>query len=355
MTVDVEIPAMYRGRAINLWVEDAVVAAYLREVWADREIHILVGGGNDAVWAMANHAHEHRYPNVFGLIDREFGDSNYADWMLPQKEFRTFRLPCLEIENLFLDFEALAGCIANNNRKSVEDIRNRVEQLATSLVPYMACRAVISSMRHLVLDGFSEHPKRTAVLDLSVAESLIVTSPWFGRIAPDTRDELNVIHIRKRLRLFDEQYRADLASGDRWKQTFSGKELFRDVASFIYQGVRVRGQQRDIDVAKAIARWQLQNGAVPSVVLELRDAMRLRLGISAQRLSSNDPPATAAGNRFNQLDETRPIESKQTSLLEHRYVWLSFSFRTCPPSATPVPSTGWVGVRVARAGKHVAW
>ncbi len=303
MTVVVEIPAMYRGRAINLWVEDAVVAAYLREVWADREIHILVGGGNDAVWAMANHAHEHRYLNVFGLIDRDFGDTNYADWMLPLKDFRTFRLPCLEIENLFLDSDALAGCLANNNRKSVEDIRHRIEQLATSLIPYMACRAVISSMRHLVLDGFPEHPKRTAVPDLNVAESLIVTSPWFGRIVSDTRDELNVTHVHERLRQFDEQYRADLANGDHWKQTFSGKELFRDVASFIYQGLRVRGQQRDLDVAKAIARWQLQNGAVPPVVLELREAMRLRLGMPVPPLSQAAtpashaaPPATAEGN-----------------------------------------------------------
>lgn len=281
MTVDVDVPAMYRGRAINLWVEDAVVAAYLREIWADREIHILVGGGNDAVWAMANHANEHGYLNVFGLIDRDFGDTNYADWMSPQKAFRTFRLPCLEMENLFLDFEALAGCVANNNRKSVEEIRNRIENLAASLIPYMACRAVISSMRHLVLDGFPEHPKRTVVSDLNVAESLIVTSPWFGRIVPDTRNELDANHIRERLIQFDGQYRADLAGADHWKQTFSGKELFRDVASFIYQGVGIRGQQRDLDIAKAVARWQVQNGTAPMVVLELRRAMRFRLGMSA--------------------------------------------------------------------------
>lgn len=279
MTFDVDIPSLYRGRVINLWVEDAVVAAYLREVWSDGEIHILIGGGVSAVEAMAKHAVENRYPNVFGLVDRDFGESNYPDWKTSGKTFRRFVLPVHEVENLLLDCEGLAGCSVNDNEKTVDEVRQRLKTLATSLAPYMACRAVITELRHVVLDDFPAHPKRDAVPDIATAEALIVQSEWFRKIAVRTQAAATADEIRRRLNERYAEYLSHLGT-EQWLETFSGKELFRDVVSFVYRGTGISGQQRDIDAAKAIARWQSESGKKPAVVLELRAAMRLRLGLS---------------------------------------------------------------------------
>lgn len=277
MTVDVDVPSLYRGRAINLWVEDAVVVAYLREVWSDSEIHFLVAGGHEAVGTLTKQAEENKYRSVFGLVDRDFGESNYADWMTVAKTFRRFVLPVHELENLLLDPATLAGCVANDNLKSAEEIEHRMRQLATSLAPYMACRAEMTALRHLVLDGFMTHPHRDAVPDLVTAESLIVSSGWFGRVVAETQSEVSATRIRERLAELHQKYLADL-DGDQWRQTFSGKELFKDICSYIYKGVGIHGQQRDIDVAKAVARFQVQNKSLPPVILELRQAMLQRLG-----------------------------------------------------------------------------
>lgn len=279
MTSEIDIPSLYRGRVINLWVEDAVVAAYLREVWSDPEIHILIGGGLSAVDAMSKHAVENRYPNVFGLVDRDFGVTNHSDWMTPEKTFHRFVLTVHEAENLLIDPAGLAGCSVNDNRKTVEEITERLTTLATSLAPYMACRAVITELRHLVLDAFPSHPSRDAVPDIAAAESLIVSSEWFGKIVVRTQATATANEVRRRLNERHSEYLSDLQT-DRWQQTFSGKELFRDIVSFIYRGTGVRGQQRDIDAAKAIARWQFQNKVVPKEILDLRIAMRRRLGLS---------------------------------------------------------------------------
>lgn len=246
---------------------------------SDREIHILVAGGNEAVGALTSQAEVNQYRNVFGLVDRDFGETNYADWLTPAKTFRRFVLPVHEIENLMLDPETLAGCVANDNQKTSDEINHRMLQLARSLAAYMACRAEMTELRHLVLDDFMAHPRLHAVPDLAVAESLIVSSSWFGRIVAQTESEVSAIRVRERLAELHLTYLADL-NGDQWRQTFTGKELFKDIASFIYQGTGIGGQQRDIDVVKAIARLQVQNVSVPSVILELRQAMIQRLGRS---------------------------------------------------------------------------
>ena len=141
MTVQIDLPQLYRGRVINLWVEDGVVAAYLDAVWSDSDIRILTAGGQGAVAALADHSRENELPNVFGVVDRDFFADNYNDWLSPQKTFRRFVLPVHEIENLLLDENAMAGSRVNNAGKTAQEIASRMETLASKLVSWMACRA----------------------------------------------------------------------------------------------------------------------------------------------------------------------------------------------------------------------
>jgi hypothetical protein len=260
MTLQIDVPQLYRG-TINVWVEDPVSAAWFNAVWSDRDIRILTAGGHTAVEALTRHA-----------------ESNISDWSTPKKTFQRFVLPVHEVENLLLDSEAMANCTVNNTGKSAEDIEDRMNALAVRQVPLMSCRATLTELRHRVLDDFPSHPGLGNVPDLDAAEEAIVKSPWFKAIATKTSQAATSAYVQKRLQHFEQQYQADLTV-DRWKQTFSGKELFRDATSFFYQASKNSGQSRDVDAAKAIAAWQVANARVPIAATDLRIALRQRVGI----------------------------------------------------------------------------
>jgi hypothetical protein len=66
-----------------------------------------------------------------------------------------------------------------------------------------------------------------------------------------------------------------------WEQTFSGKEIFHPLRDWVYtkRPPNANSSDLDVNVAKAIAAWQVQNNTVPQELRELRAAIRQRAGL----------------------------------------------------------------------------
>jgi hypothetical protein len=269
---------LYRG-VINLWVEDELTRSYLSAVWNDPTVAFLVGGGNEGVRAVVHDAEESRFPNVFGLIDRDFRRSNKAGWFDPNKTFRTFVLPVHEIENYLLDPNALAAAPLNNLGKKPTEIEDFMQSRATRLCWWAACRDVIAELRVRFREGFVGDPS-CELTGKSEAHDHICDSAWFRRLASEcgrtTPDEIG--------QLIDDAYqKADrsLADGS-WKNEFAGKEILRDVGSRICDQTKLRSRSPsqavfDEDLAKQVGEWQRLNGAVRIDLTELRQALHQRI------------------------------------------------------------------------------
>lgn len=98
-----ELSAWYVSRGIVLWVEDDLTRTYLRALWQDPEIRFLVAGGSEAVVAAVRDARVNAHANVFGVRDRDFMDSNHADWLVPHKQTEVFRPQRHEIERVCVE------------------------------------------------------------------------------------------------------------------------------------------------------------------------------------------------------------------------------------------------------------
>ena len=280
MIKDVGLPEMYRGK-VNLWVEDAITRVYLKECWQnDPDVLFLTGGGNDNVGAVVKDAEERGYRNVVGFIDRDFRMSNRADWLNLEKGSRRFVPTVHELENYLLDEAALAACAMNTGRRSAADILQRLQVRAGQLVWWMACRRVIADLREEFLGDFPEHPKCPQVDDQASAERYIVDQDWFKQLKERANTVTTTGEISTRLGKAHVAARGQLSSND-WKRDFSGKELFRDVRGWIYINApeRASKSELDVDMARAVAQWQVANGTVPSEVTELRSAIRRKAGI----------------------------------------------------------------------------
>jgi hypothetical protein len=271
---------MYRGK-VNLWVEDAVSRVYLKECWQDDpDILFLTAGGNESVAAILNDAEARGYANVVGFVDRDFGTSNRADWLNPAKGFRRFVPTVHELENYLLDDAALAGAVINTGGRASGEIRGRFEKRAHELTWWMACRSVIADLADAFIGEFPRHPKCPQVVDLKSAEDCIVGQEWFKQLKGHSDSATAEGEIRNRLTLAHTNTEQQAAS-DGWKREFSGKELFRDVRGWVYTEppAKASPSDLDVDVARAVAQWQVANNTVPGEVTELRTAIRRKAGI----------------------------------------------------------------------------
>ena len=276
MTVDIDVPALYRRAAINVWVEDQVSKAYLATVWNDASVQFLVAGGTEGVSALTRQAEANQYRNVFGVVDRDFGETNHGDWQHPNKQFLRFVLPVFELENYLLDAAGLTACEVNSSSKSAAEIRERMQRRAGELVSWMSCRSVLSELRRTVLDDFPTHPSNSSVVDADSAVAAVVGSLWFAQIQRRTAT-ITEPEVREKIGAAQLRYQHDLTA-DKWTTTFSGKEIFRDVSSYIYAAPS-HGTERDVDVARKLAQHQLSTNTVPPTISELLAAMKLRIGL----------------------------------------------------------------------------
>ncbi len=157
MTKSINVVKPYTPQ-ITAWVEDALVSEYLFDCWNVPGISCRMGGSCESITVMVHDAELRSEANVFGVVDRDFRETNEPHWMDMGREIRCFVLPVHEIENYLLDAEALAGCDANNRGRSQAGIEARMKSRAQQLVWWMACRYTIKRISRTCIDGFLDTP-----------------------------------------------------------------------------------------------------------------------------------------------------------------------------------------------------
>jgi hypothetical protein len=277
MALDLSIPS---GATLVLWVEDPLTRDYLRAIWANPTgIAFRLGGGNEGVRAIVKAFEEEGHRNVFGVMDRDFRTSNKSEWTDPAKTFRTFTLPVHEVENYLLEAPAFHTSRYQNRRVDVASIEARMIQKASQLCWWAVCRDAIAELKRRFREPFVPDPKQS-VTDETMAHAHICGSAWFAKLAmeagrsseADVHTLLSVSHARASDRLADGTWRSD----------FPGKEILRDVAGWICDRTKIRRFPSSdgefySDLAKSIAAWQLDNGAVPTDLTALLTALHMRI------------------------------------------------------------------------------
>jgi hypothetical protein len=213
--------------------------------------------------------------HVFGIVDRDFGQTNYEKWKNLDSKFQVFRLPVSEIENYLLDAKCIAGCNVNFNRRSESDIEEKIVGQARTMVCWLACRDVLAEYHDDTAKDFPCHPRQN-IDSLADAESYIRDQTWFQDIAGRVANLSS--QLPEKLRTADSNRQAQLASGS-WRQEYSGKELFRAVRGYVFQPSGGSAGERDIAFARSIAKVQVQNETVPDTLQTLSSALKIRAEI----------------------------------------------------------------------------
>ena len=150
---------------------------------------------------------------------------------------------------------------------------------AERLCWWAACRDVVAELRKRFAEGFLNHPSCNVISEAQ-ARDHICQSPWFLKLAHEaertTKSEIHQLLANSHV-----SAKQSLAAGH-WQNEFAGKEILRDLGSRICDRVRFtnykpRPSEFDEDMAKEIGAWQSENGAVPSDLLELLQALKLRI------------------------------------------------------------------------------
>ncbi len=274
----IDISTLYSA-PIVLWVEDELSRDYLSHLWQnDPLVKFCIAGGNENIPAVVNDARVHGYRHVFGIRDRDFGATNRNRWSNLRRDTSVFVLDAHEIENHLLYPEALAGCDLNTGDRSVEQIHDKLLGRARELAAWMACRGTIYDMKGVMAADFPRHPTCEEIKDLSDAEKYISSSTWFSSIDERMQDLARAEHLSGRLQQALRKYE-DHLKRNTWCSQFSGKELFRHVRDWLYTKGDGTGPQRDSDLAKAVARWQVEHGSIPQELIDLSSAIMRRTGL----------------------------------------------------------------------------
>jgi hypothetical protein len=294
MARDVARAELYRA-SINLWVEDTVSREYLTVLWnSPQDIFFLIGGGNEGVRGAVKDAESAAFSNVFGLIDRDFRQSNRSDWNTPGKTFHTFILPVHEIENYLLDPHALAASRLNTLACTAAQIEDHLNQAAERLTWWSACRDVVAELKRRFRDDFVTDPPCGTISDKEAAAHHICNSPWFRKLSLES-SRTGESDVRQLLSAAHAKAQSNLADGS-WRGEFAGKEIYRDIGSRICDRSALPGYQAkrvefDTDLAKDVAAWQSAYNRVPHDLAELLAALRRRI-VSTTSSLRNVPVVT---------------------------------------------------------------
>jgi len=277
MSPSPDLAALY-NRPIILWVEDLVTSTYLGECWNDLDIAFRIAGGHEGIRTVVRSAQADGYNHVFGFVDRDFGYSNRPRWADPTAS-PIFVPDVHEVENYLLDVGHLEACDLNNGGRSAAEIDARLQTVASRMDWWMACRQVLADLRTETVRDFPSH---AVVHSQAEAEQLICSSGWYANLPGFAATITAAGEIPRRLATAHATASAELGDG-RWRMTFSGKALVRELHHWLYTppaGTSPLAAERDRDLARSVARWQSTNNQVPAEVRELRDRLRLRVGLA---------------------------------------------------------------------------
>ena len=255
----------------------------MAKAWgADEQLFNLPAvGGRDGVSGFVKDLRDQGMEHVFGLQDRDFGRSNFDRWRHANNPPVIFRPRFHEIENLLLDWPALAGCELNQLRRNPRT-KDELEQIALAEAAkqpwWLACRRCSAERLAKLSAGFPTVPQLGDVSGYQEAYDHIATSTWFQGLPAVTGEIIDQTRLDDDLRAAQADYAAQLSAYE-WKERFSGKEVFKVLLSRIYGVPRRVSRQADIDLAKSVARWQCDNNAVPAEINELKNVLKQRVGL----------------------------------------------------------------------------
>lgn len=217
---------LYRSR-LNVWVEDNLTREVITELWQDSQLHVLNAGGGDGVRHLVKAAETHPRlrGRVVGVIDRDFGADNSANWSNPQTTM--FILPVHEIESLLLDFDILADLAGCPPARA----RELAHEFASTRRWWMIGKAVI---RELCTD-LSGHLPADPPVNLPDAQAL---REWLRahEYWPNHRTRCDRwqddMHRSTRLDAREAEIQAHLDNHG-WLAFFSGKEVLRHLRSYL--------------------------------------------------------------------------------------------------------------------------
>lgn len=272
------ISSLYKNYPVFLWVEDEETRAYLDAAWNhDNTIGFLIAGGSENIAAVVHAAHKDGLTHVFGLRDRDFGDTNRLRWNEPGQTI--FTLDSFELENLLLDASAMHACDLNTTTKSARDFDHEMKAIAGKLDWWMACRRTIVSFRNSIGTDFIEHPTRSSVLTQAHALGAITTSSWWTTTRPTLQNQLDEARAQSELQRHHQNCSYELHNGDAWKRSFSGKEVLVEMRSHVWTKKHQKDPEGRINFYQAIATAQRKSKTIPQEVTDLRLAVRARVGL----------------------------------------------------------------------------
>jgi hypothetical protein len=180
MQADLSIESLYSA-PINIWVEDELIKEYLITVWKnDPRLKFLIAGGIEGVRSIIKDAEINSFINVFGVVDRDFGDHNSQEWFNPKKTFRAFIIPVHELENYLLDSDAIADSVYNNRMIDRAEIEELMRKFAEAMKSRYACSKVIYDLKTQLRKDDLKYPNQQDCYDEQSAIDYITNSVWFN-------------------------------------------------------------------------------------------------------------------------------------------------------------------------------
>ena len=151
-----DLDALYKTRKITLWVEDAFTRTYLTTAW-EGSPDVLAGGCSHMAPLVEDARSRFSGLLVYALRDRDFGPTNRPRWKPATPVFTT---EVFESENWTLDRDAFAAAQnINTAKRQASDIEACLEEAASKMVWWLACRATLQDVRGLLVAEFPAHPK----------------------------------------------------------------------------------------------------------------------------------------------------------------------------------------------------
>jgi len=270
-----DIDALYKRAKANLWVEDIETRTWLEAIWFGLipAIQVLVARGRGGVEAICKDAEKSGYKHVFGLVDRDFGTTNYEKWSSMAPDQRVYRLPVHEFENYLLsDLDALLGCDRHIEARPRIDVEQRIVEGAKKRIWWVTCIRFLADVQRKSKDGYPEHPICDNIQSLSHAENHVLQSHWFtvtARACPNLVDPATVTsELQSTHAIVEQQFNLG-----QWKEKFPGKEIFKEIATHL------NATDSGLNFIKSVGEWQREHAKQNNKPLPLAD---LRTSIEAR-------------------------------------------------------------------------
>jgi len=272
----VGLSALYGSQPLFVWVEDEATRIALTTAWAGDSVAIHIGGSNDTIRAVVNDAWRNGINHVFGVVDRDHGRSNNAQWLSPPNSLRVYVLQSPEIETLALDPLSIAECAYNTAGRTEAEIETKLQEIAAGMNWWMACCSVLMTVKGRRNAGFPPFPAVARVTSESSALACITSADWFSKTAATLAGLATMGWLTTELRAEEARISATIANGT-WRSELSGKQVFQQVSDFVF----TRGVVPDKHAAllQAVIQRQVDTGRMPLELSSLRTSLRVRVGL----------------------------------------------------------------------------